>query len=128
MADHYAFIPREAISKFLLYCIDCQRKNSLESGRGGHKGGGGTKSGHKHNNIINNNNNNNNNTKANSCDAESENSEGRESYPSPTPSLDSLASRHSPYAAAAVAAAINGRSGKLNALTRGSSINDVTAI
>ena len=31
MADQYAFIPREAISKFLLYCIDCQRKNSLEN-------------------------------------------------------------------------------------------------
>lgn len=34
MADQYAFIPREAISKFLLYCIDCQRKNSLEAGGG----------------------------------------------------------------------------------------------
>merc|ERR1711953_1257281 len=35
VADQYAFIPREAISKFLLYCIDCQRKNSLESHGGG---------------------------------------------------------------------------------------------
>ena len=26
----YAFIPREAISKFLLYCVDCQRKNALD--------------------------------------------------------------------------------------------------
>eukprot|EP00093_Oithona_nana_P009700 09700.XXX_147474_125173_1 [CDS] Oithona nana genome sequencing. len=32
VADQYAFIPREAISKFLLYCIDCQRKNSLDNG------------------------------------------------------------------------------------------------
>ena len=30
MADLYAFIPREAISKFLLYCVDCQRKNALD--------------------------------------------------------------------------------------------------
>ena len=28
VADQYAFIPREAISKFLLYCVDCQRKNA----------------------------------------------------------------------------------------------------
>ena len=40
VADQYAFIPREAISKFLLYCIDCQRKNSLES-HGGAGGSGG---------------------------------------------------------------------------------------
>ena len=36
VADQYAFIPREAISKFLLFCIDCQRKNSID-----HRGGGG---------------------------------------------------------------------------------------
>jgi len=41
VADQYAFIPREAISKFLLYCIDCQRKNSLESHGGGGGSGGG---------------------------------------------------------------------------------------
>ena len=34
VADQYAFIPREAISKFLLFCIDCQRKNSID-----HRGG-----------------------------------------------------------------------------------------
>ena len=114
MADHYAFIPREAISKFLLYCIDCQRKNSLEAGRGGNKSHGGAKSGgNKNSNNNNNNNININHSKSNSCDAESENSDGHESYPSPTPSLESLAStRHSPYAAAAVAAALNGRSGQ----------------
>nr|XP_040572316.1 nucleolar protein 4-like isoform X2 [Lepeophtheirus salmonis] len=33
VADQYAFIPREAISKFLLYCVDCQRKNFGESRR-----------------------------------------------------------------------------------------------
>ena len=42
VADQYAFIPREAISKFLLYCIDCQRKNSLESPSGGVGGNGST--------------------------------------------------------------------------------------
>lgn len=35
VADQYAFIPREAISKFLLYCIECQRKNSMEHRNGG---------------------------------------------------------------------------------------------
>ena len=40
VADQYAFIPREAISKFLLFCIDCQRKNSMSDHRGG--GGGGS--------------------------------------------------------------------------------------
>ncbi len=43
VADQYAFIPREAISKFLLFCIDCQRKNSIEN-RGGNHGNGSTKS------------------------------------------------------------------------------------
>ena len=40
VADQYAFIPREAISKFLLFCIDCQRKNSMSDHRGGGGGGG----------------------------------------------------------------------------------------
>ena len=26
IADQYAFIPREAVSRFLLYCSECQRK------------------------------------------------------------------------------------------------------
>ena len=41
VADQYAFIPREAISKFLLFCIDCQRKNSMSD----HRGGGGGSNG-----------------------------------------------------------------------------------
>jgi len=54
---------------------------------------------------------NNNNTiiKTNGFDAESENSEGNESFPSPTPSLDGIGpTTHSPYAAA-MAAALNCR-------------------
>ncbi|XP_059089878.1 nucleolar protein 4-like [Tigriopus californicus] len=38
VADQYAFIPREAISKFLLFCIDCQRKNSMEHRRTNNNG------------------------------------------------------------------------------------------
>jgi hypothetical protein len=76
--------------------------------------------GHKNSNHKNNytyhkspnaNNTNNNNTiiKTNGFDAESENSEGNESFPSPTPSLDGLGpTTHSPYAAA-MAAALNCR-------------------
>ena len=38
VADQYAFIPREAISKFLLYCVDCQRKNAgLDPNGNAHK-------------------------------------------------------------------------------------------
>ena len=44
VADQYAFIPREAISKFLLFCIDCQRKNSMENRRATN-GNGGIKAG-----------------------------------------------------------------------------------
>ena len=44
MADQFAFIPREAISKFLLHCIECQRKNSMEHRNGGGGGGGGGRS------------------------------------------------------------------------------------
>ena len=29
VADQYAFIPREAVSRFLIHCVECQRKPSL---------------------------------------------------------------------------------------------------
>ena len=33
VADQYAFIPREAISKFLSYCTECQRKQPRDAGQ-----------------------------------------------------------------------------------------------
>ena len=35
MADQYAFIPREAISKFLSYCTECQKKQPSHQGQPG---------------------------------------------------------------------------------------------
>ena len=38
VADQYAFIPREAVSRFLIHCSQCQRKPAQEVKQQGNRG------------------------------------------------------------------------------------------